>query len=225
MSSKKKTWPPNLFTWKRNIESAFPLVNFLHRTILILVSLSHALWISCLYLDWLYLHSARTVQACLKSAVARLIHFIRIQPPSSLAFNIKRLPPPRNWSSIHSRSKNWCASIAAALIHFCVCSVCSLGARSSRQIYVVSLLDFPPSFRRSSCLLSSLSALPSHIVLLLLWVYETRERTAAPLSLPSLLCVVSLVDYNYVGCGSIGFAFHPKARPMTSATSSPSFHF
>ena len=192
MSSKKKTWLPNLFTLKRNVESAFPLVNFLHRTILILVSLSHALWISCLYLDWLYLHSARIVQACLKSAVARLIHFIRIQPPSSLAFNIKRLPPPRNWSSIHSRSKNWCASIAAALIHFCVCSVCSLGARSSRQIYVVSLLDFLPSFLPPILLpaffLPSLSALPSHIVLLLLWVYETRENSGAPVSPFSPLC-------------------------------------
>ena len=48
--------------------------------------------------------------------------------------------------------------------------------------------------------------------------YSSSLSLFLSLSLSPLFCVVSLVDYNYVGCGSIGFAF--RARPFTSVWSS-----
>ena len=82
--------------------------------------------------------------------------------------------------------------------------------RSSRQIYVLSLPDSLPSS------LPSGDALPPSLpyrAFASSGLRDEREQQRPTLLSPPF-CVVSLVDYNYVGCGSIAFAFHPLKRSL-----------
>ena len=101
-----------------------------------------------------------------------------------------------------------CFHSIATLIHFCVCSVCSLGEdRVAKFMYFL----FPPL---PSSFLPSGDALPlPYRAFASSGLRDEREQQRPSLLSPPF-CVVSLVDYNYVGCGSIAFAFHPLKRSL-----------
>ena len=147
--------------------------------------------------------------------------FIRTQP-LPLARWTTRPFPPEHIIYIFLDEELMCFHSIATLIHFCVCSVCSLGEdRVAKFMYFL----FPTLF------LPSLPVMPSlpYRAFASSGLRDEREQQRHSLLSPPF-CVVSLVDYNYVGCGSIGFAFHPlklsldfqpcPTRPFTSVWSS-----
>ena len=114
--------------------------------------------------------------------------FIRTQP-LPLARWTTRPFPPEHIIYIFLDEELMCFHSIATLIHFCVCSVCSLGEdRVAKFMYFL----FPPL--PSSFLPSGDALPPSHIVLLLLRVYETSENSSAPVSSLPLLPSVSLAS-------------------------------
>ena len=131
--------------------------------------------------------------------------FIRTQP-LPLARWTTRPIPPEHIIYIFLDEELMCFHSIATLIHFCVCSVCSLGEdRVAKFMYFLFPTLFLPPF---------LPVMPSLPYRAFASSGLRDEREQHRPSLLSPFCVVSLVDYNYVGCGSIAFAFHPLKRSL-----------